>query len=188
MSSTLPGHFSDDHRTHDPSGDRTDPAPDDAVDTDANEGPVGGAEGAREAVEPDNAEEAVAPDGVVVPGFADDNPGADATEGTPDPVVLHSTQPDVTAPELKRNELYDRVAERSGTKRRDVKPVVNALLAVLGETLAEGRGMNLEPMGKLRINRIQDKAKGRTVVCKVRQQGDATEGGNDPLAEPGETG
>lgn len=82
-------------------------------------------------------------------------------------------------PDLQKKELIERVIERSEIKRRDARPVVEAVLAILGETLAEGRGLRLEPLGKLRINRSEEKGNRRVVVAKLRQ----TLGGAEDAAE-----
>ena len=91
---------------------------------------------------------------------------------------------------LKKKELVERVVAASGVKKKDAKPVVEAMLAVLGESLASGRELNLAPLGKLRINRVEDKANGRVIVCKLRQPKDTGTGPdnppNDPLAEAAE--
>ncbi|WP_424986163.1 HU family DNA-binding protein [Microbulbifer sp. S227A] len=76
--------------------------------------------------------------------------------------------------EMKKKELVDLVVSRSGIKKKDAKPVVEAMLAVLGESIAEGRELNLQPFGKLRINRKVEKDNGRVTVCKLRQTSNAT--------------
>lgn len=83
--------------------------------------------------------------------------------------VVGGTDPGVVQADLKKKELIDLVVGRSGIKKKDAKPVVEAMLAVLGETIAGGRELNLQPMGKLRINRTVDKGNGRVIVCKLRQ-------------------
>jgi len=93
----------------------------------------------------------------------------------------------VSEPDLKKKELIDLVVERSKIKKKDAKPVVEAMLAVLGETIASGRELNLQPLGKLRINRSTDKGNGRVIICKLRQ---STAGGNpakSALAAPEDT-
>jgi Bacterial DNA-binding protein len=72
-------------------------------------------------------------------------------------------------PDLKKKELIDLVVKRSQIKKKDAKPVIEAMLAVLGETIASGRELNLQPLGKLRINRSTDKGTARIIVCKLRQ-------------------
>ena len=98
-------------------------------------------------------------------------------------------------PPLKKKELIDRVVARSGLKKKDAKPVIEALLTVLGETLSEGREANLQPLGKIKVTRTKDLANGRAMTARIRQSGPAlaeldqaaaTEGeilSNSPLAD-----
>lgn len=90
------------------------------------------------------------------------------TINTPDPVIV---EPNAIAEDLpmRKKELIDLVVERSGIKKKDAKPVVEAMLAVLGETVGAGRELNLQPLGKLRINRSEERSNGRIIVCKLRQ-------------------
>jgi len=74
------------------------------------------------------------------------------------------------ATDLRMKDLLDRVVERTQAKKTDAKPVVEAVLALLGETVAEGRGFNLAPLGKLSINRTAEKGPNRVVVAKLRQK------------------
>lgn len=87
---------------------------------------------------------------------------------TPEVVVI---EPHVVAAELpmRKKELIDLVVERSGIKKKDAKPVIEAMLAVLGETIGGGRELNLQPLGKLRINRSVERNNGRITICKLRQ-------------------
>ncbi|MEX0283768.1 MAG: HU family DNA-binding protein [Paracoccaceae bacterium] len=91
--------------------------------------------------------------------------------------------------DLKKKELIEDVVARSGIKKKDAKPVVEAMLGILGEALADGRELNLQPLGKLRINRSEEHAGYRIVVCKLRQQmtpPGKTPDGEDPLADAAE--
>ena len=92
-------------------------------------------------------------------------------------------EPVLTEPELKKKELVDMVVVRSGIKKKDAKPVVEAMLAVLGETIASGRELNLQPLGKLRINRISAKDNANVIICKLRQS-KAVAGKADPRLAP----
>lgn len=92
-----------------------------------------------------------------------------AIDATPKPVVVTSSSVLVTDPALKKKELIDTVTERSGIKKKDAKPVIEAMLEVLGETLAEGREMNLQPLGKIKINRTKEVQGGNVLIVKVRQ-------------------
>lgn len=91
--------------------------------------------------------------------------------------------------DLKKKELIDAVVARSGAKKKDAKPVVEAVLSILGECLADGRELNLQPLGKLRINRTEDHTGYRIIVCKLRQQilaAEAVKADQDPLADAAE--
>ncbi|WP_375266398.1 HU family DNA-binding protein [Planktotalea sp.] len=92
-----------------------------------------------------------------------------AVTSQPKPVVVTDNTLVVSDPALKKKELIDTVVERSGIKKKDAKPVVEAMLAVLGQTLADGREMNLQPLGKIKINRAKDAQGGKVLVTKIRQ-------------------
>lgn len=81
---------------------------------------------------------------------------------------------------MKKQELIQKVVDRSGIKKRDAKPVVEAMLAVMGEALADGREFNLQPMGKLKLNRTKETANARIIIAKIRQSKRAGAGGMDP--------
>lgn len=86
-----------------------------------------------------------------------------------EPRLVRVSPPEMAFPDMRKQELIAAVLERCEIKKRDAKPVIEAMLAVLGEALGEGRGLNLEPMGKLRINRKEEKGNRRIVVAKLRQ-------------------
>ncbi|KQB97779.1 hypothetical protein AL073_02255 [Loktanella sp. 1ANDIMAR09] len=76
---------------------------------------------------------------------------------------------------LKKPELLDAVVARTNLKKRDVKPAVEAALAVLGEALREGAVVNLPPLGKLRVVKTKPLDGGAAVVTlKLRTPKDAT--------------
>ncbi|WP_068245218.1 HU family DNA-binding protein [Tritonibacter horizontis] len=85
----------------------------------------------------------------------------------------------------------EQVVDRTGVKKRDAKPVVEAVLALLGEAIEDARPLNLEPMGKLRVNRSQTNQNGRVHICKLRRKTVGSENSAPdensaaaPLAEP----
>ncbi len=97
----------------------------------------------------------------------------------------HAPKPDRTAKTdiaedggvpLKKQELLAKVVERSDVSKKHVKPVIEAMLAVLGEAIAEGRELNLQPLGKVKRKRMKDTGKARVIVASIRQQ-NATETG-----------
>lgn len=75
----------------------------------------------------------------------------------------------VLGPEMKKKELIDAVVSRSGIKKKDAKPVVEAMLAVLGEALADSRELNLKPFGKVKVNRAKEVPNGKVIIAKIRQ-------------------
>jgi len=108
-----------------------------------------------------------------------------AVKAAPKPVVVTQTAPVVGKSAMKKKELIDVVTERSGIKKKDAKPVVEAMLAVLGQAISDGRELNLQPLGKVKINRQKDVQGGKVTVLKVRQSDRASEP-KDPLAEAAE--
>ncbi|SEN72971.1 DNA-binding protein HU-alpha [Roseovarius tolerans] len=91
------------------------------------------------------------------------------------PVVVTDTPIESAGPEMKKQELLDKVVSRSDTRKKFAKPVVEAMLEILGETLAEGRELNLPPLGKVKLNRTKEGARARVIVAKIRQ---SKQGGN----------
>lgn len=71
--------------------------------------------------------------------------------------------------ELRKKELIDIVVSRTDVKRKFAKPVIEELLEVLTESLEEGRELNLQPLGKFRVNRTTEKENGKITVLKLRQ-------------------
>lgn len=111
---------------------------------------------------------------------------ASVAHAAPEPTVVTSHAPDVAAPEMKKKDLIDAVVARSGIKKKDAKPVVEAMLAVLGEELGRGRELNLQPLGKMKINRIKQLAGARIVMCKLRQNETLGKPDAAPLADAAE--
>jgi len=86
---------------------------------------------------------------------------------------------------LRKKELIDRVVTQSGLKRKDVRPVVEATLAVLGEALANEERMNLQPFGRLIVNRRKALENGEVLITRIRRISQSVEEDRqDPLADP----
>lgn len=100
------------------------------------------------------------------------SPKAEVTTSAVETAADSSSAPVEQTPvlELRKKELIDQVVARSGVKKRDAKPVVEAMLAVLGESIDSARPLHLEPMGKLRVNRSKDTPNGRIHICKLRRK------------------
>lgn len=84
---------------------------------------------------------------------------------------------------LKKQELLAKVVERSQVPKKHAKPVVDAMLAVLGDALGEGRDLNLQPMGKVKRKRAKDTGKAQVIVANIRRP-HAVEGGTSAPVTP----
>ena len=108
------------------------------------------------------------------------------------PVVVDGPQPVVSGPVMRKKELIDLVVERSGLKKKDAKPIIEATLAILGEALADTRELNLQPLGKIKVRREKLMPNGRVLVTKIRQStpnnntSDTTETDSFDLSEAAE--
>ncbi len=92
---------------------------------------------------------------------------------------------------LKKRELIEMVVARSDVKKKFAKPVVEATLEILGEEIARERELNLQPMGKLKHNRLIETSGARVAVVKIRQNlpGDASSAAQkDGLADRPKSG
>jgi nucleoid DNA-binding protein len=106
------------------------------------------------------------------------------------PQVVTEDVPDITAPDLKNKELVDEAVTRSGIKRRDAKPSIEAAMAVLGDALAQGREVNLPGFGKVKVKRMKTNGARRILELRMRQNIDsgnaAARDAKDGVAEPDE--
>ena len=71
---------------------------------------------------------------------------------------------------VKRSEFVARVAERSGLRPNQVKPVLEAVLEELGQILLNGEELKHPSLGKLSVNRRKELAAADVVHCKLRRQ------------------
>ncbi|PLL13365.1 hypothetical protein C0V75_08240 [Tabrizicola sp. TH137] len=95
----------------------------------------------------------------------------------------------VAGPQLKKKDLVARVvAALDGRKKGQVKDIVEATLAALGEALAKGESLNLPPFGRARIARQKGEGKTSAMTVKLRGAGEknAPKAPKQALAEAGE--
>ena len=85
------------------------------------------------------------------------------------PTVVTAPEAVVLGAELRKKELIEDVVSRTGLKKKDVKPAVEATLAALGDALLANRELVLPPMGKLKVRREKDMPNARVLVAKIRQ-------------------
>ena len=89
-----------------------------------------------------------------------------------EPKLVEVKEAVVAQPALRKKELIDLVVERTGGKKKDAKPAIEAMLSILGEALSDGRELNLRPFGKLKVTRQTEKSNGTVISCRVRQPKD----------------
>ena len=70
---------------------------------------------------------------------------------------------------MKKVELINLIVERTGMKKKDVKPVVEATLEALGEAISNGQELNLQPLGRVKVNNTKDLAKAQVHSVRIRQ-------------------
>ncbi len=97
------------------------------------------------------------------------SPAAGGSAGQTAPEKGMEKAAEATAPALRRKALIEAAVLRSGRKKRDVKPVVEAVLAILGEALARGEQLNLPPFGKLNVKRRSEKENAEVFTCRIRR-------------------
>lgn len=90
------------------------------------------------------------------------------------------------APEaLRKKDLIEAAVERAGVKKRDAKPAIEAALAILGETLAEGRGLNMPGLGKIKVQNSKDLEGVKVVNLRLRRKVDGAETDDSETGEEG---
>ncbi len=85
------------------------------------------------------------------------------------PALASTASTEASPVVMKKKDLIDRVVIQSGLKKKDVKPVVEAMLEVMAKSLADNEEMNIQPFGKLMIKRSKELENAHVMVCKIRQ-------------------
>ena len=109
-----------------------------------------------------------------------------AKPAAPKATIVETVTPVVSGLPIKKPELIDRVVTETGMKKKDVKPVVEAMLAVLARTLSEGEEITAPPMGKLMIKRVKDLPNAKVLTLKMRIPNADAGPKKDPLAQAAE--
>lgn len=79
----------------------------------------------------------------------------------------NSDMPDASE-DMRKKELIDLVAAKSGLKRGVAKQALEASLAVLGEVLSEGRSISAPPLGKIKVVRQKETPNGKMAVIRLK--------------------
>ena len=104
------------------------------------------------------------------------------------PVKAEVSQPTAGAT-LRTRDLVARVAEASGGKVKDLRPMIEATLRALGAALDAGETLQLPPLGKLTVTPAKTEGATGPMKLKLRRPGTGpSEKGEDKegLAEAGE--
>lgn len=99
--------------------------------------------------------------------------------------VVESPKSVIMGPVMRRKQLVDAVVERSGTKKKIAKPVVEAALHVLAEALADNRELALPPLGRVKIRKERKLANARILTIKLRQSLGADKAKPEDMGEEG---
>ena len=83
--------------------------------------------------------------------------------------VTEDPAPETEREALRKKEILDQVVLRSGVKRREAKPVVEAMLAIFGEALSDNRDIVAPPFGKMKVTRSKDLPAAQVLTCRVRR-------------------
>ncbi|WP_299424481.1 HU family DNA-binding protein [uncultured Shimia sp.] len=88
---------------------------------------------------------------------------------------------------MRKKELIEAAVARAGVKKRDAKPAIEAALAILGETLTSGRGLNMPGLGKVKVQNSKDLDEVKVVNLRLRRKStEGEESDEEGLAEPAE--
>ena len=75
-----------------------------------------------------------------------------------------------TAKVLQKRELLASVARRTGLRSSEIRIVVEATLAELGDAIALGMTLALPPLGRARISRQNDGGGGEVITLRLRRR------------------
>lgn len=101
-------------------------------------------------------------------------------------VSLTETKAGSSDDPLKKKELLERVKARAtGVKGRDVRVVLDAVLEELGALLVDGKALNAQPLGTLKVQKRRETTGASVVVCRLRRAKPKS-AAKDPLAEAAE--
>jgi len=82
--------------------------------------------------------------------------------------------PDASAPVVRRKELVERIATRSGVKPNVIKSVLDSILQEMGDALQKDETLNIPPFGKISVNRRKSQANAEIIICKLRRANAST--------------
>lgn len=85
------------------------------------------------------------------------------------PATVAVPEPAASAVTLGRKDLLEQVRLASGAKKKDVRTIVEATLALMGDALSRGEVLHLPPFGVARVTRGLDSGGAKSLVVKLRR-------------------
>lgn len=71
---------------------------------------------------------------------------------------------------LQKRQFLSKIAARTGLRNAQVKDIVEATLAELGDAISSGQTLALPPLGRARINRQRDVSGAEVIVLRLRRR------------------
>lgn len=90
-----------------------------------------------------------------------------AAPSDPAPVQPAEARPAMQA--LRVKDLVEAVLTRTAGKKKETRTAVEATLAVIGEALSKGQGLNLPPLGRAKVNRQKEIGDSELLVVKFKR-------------------
>lgn len=87
----------------------------------------------------------------------------------PPQAAVKEGAPAVSIEPLKKQELLQAVSDRTDLPKARIRPVIEAVLEVLGQAVADDRALQLPPLGKLKPLRSKMRDGARISHVKIRQ-------------------
>lgn len=104
------------------------------------------------------------------PAPGSDAPPVEAPAAAPAEAPAEMGPGESEAPLLAKRDLFARVTAATGAKKKDVKLIAEATLAIIGQALSDGEELNLPPLGKVRIVKSRDAGAAEVVTLKLRRK------------------
>ncbi|MCV2870919.1 HU family DNA-binding protein [Defluviimonas sp. WL0050] len=94
---------------------------------------------------------------------------SEAPDDDEDDVSVASNTGSDDAVVLRRKDLFDKVMDATGAKKRDVKLIVEATLKVLGDSLSAGENLALAPLGNAKVTRRKNLGLAETLTIRLKR-------------------
>ncbi|WP_052245403.1 HU family DNA-binding protein [Halocynthiibacter namhaensis] len=69
----------------------------------------------------------------------------------------------------RKKDLLDKVSKKTGMRKNEIRPIMDAILAEMGEALCDDAEMVLQPFGKLMVKRSKDLSNATVYTCRIRR-------------------